>query len=240
VSILFWFFFFCFSLRLLYLLGFVFLFGRIFRRSSSAYFFFYFFIPGRLSVSGRTLWSSATNKSKNEVDQSSHAKFDETQSEGGVEGVNQVPFAKIVEGVPRYEVCRRFLTTLFLTNQGNLDIHFENEAERINGFSVSVIKAEKEWLSFEEEDAAAVPVQDGETETKKAGRTKKSSPNSPAAAEAATTTKPGRPKKSAPAEDEDKEPEGADEPLRKKRRSSSTQKVSTTAATGSRKMKAGA
>jgi len=40
-----------------------------------------------------TLCFGASNKSKNEVDQSSHAKFDETQNEGGVEGVNQVPSA---------------------------------------------------------------------------------------------------------------------------------------------------
>jgi len=159
------------------------------------------------------------------------------------EGCNQVPFEKIVEGVPRYEVCRRFLTTLFLTNQGNLDIHFDNEEERINGFRVSVLNADKEWISFEGEEAAPVPVQEGETGTKKAGRTKKSSSDPPAAAEEATTTKAGRPKKSAPVEDEDKEMDGAEEPPRKKRRSTSTQKVSTTAApaaTSGRKTKAGA
>merc|ERR1712100_819592 len=36
-----------------------------------------------------------------------------------------VLFKDLVDGLPRYEVCRRFLTALFLTNQGNTDILFE-------------------------------------------------------------------------------------------------------------------
>merc|ERR1719162_733799 len=93
-------------------------------------------------------------------------------------GHSPILFEKLVEGVPRYEVCRRFLTTLFLTNQGNLDIHFESEAERINGFGVSVLKADKEWISFEGQEAA-VPVE-GEKEAKRAGSTKKDSNAEPA------------------------------------------------------------
>ena len=47
-----------------------------------------------------------------------------------------LPFAALVEGQPRWEVCRRFLTTLLLTNQGNTDILFGNEMERLNNFKV--------------------------------------------------------------------------------------------------------
>lgn len=151
-------------------------------------------------------------------------------------GHSPILFEKLVEGVPRYEVCRRFLTTLFLTNQGNLDIHFESEAERINGFGVSVLKADKEWISFDEE---AAPVQDGETVSKKSGRAKKDA-EQPASAELAKAGKAGKAKKAKPAEEkEEEELEIAEEPLHKKRRSNAAQKVPA-AAEGGRRTKAGA
>ena len=34
-------------------------------------------------------------------------------------------FTEFVDGVPRYEVCRMFLTSLFLCNQGNLDFELK-------------------------------------------------------------------------------------------------------------------
>jgi len=122
----------------------------------------------------------------------------------------RILFENLVQGVPRYEVCRRFLTTLFLTNSGNTDIHFEGEAERINGFSVSVLKAEKEWISFEGEGTAAE--QDMQ------------------AAKGAKEAKLGRQKKVV------KDAEQAEgEPLRKRRRASDagkSQQVSTVSAGG--------
>jgi len=64
-----------------------------------------------------------------------------------------VPFATLVQGQPRWEVCRRFLTALLLTNQGNTDIIFGSEEERLNNFKVQLLKAEKEWISLEGDEA---------------------------------------------------------------------------------------
>jgi condensin-2 complex subunit H2 len=68
-----------------------------------------------------------------------------------------VPFSRLVHGQPRWEVCRRFLTCLFLTTQGNTDIVFESESERVNNFGVSLLKAEATHLTlYGEEDASRV------------------------------------------------------------------------------------
>jgi len=67
-----------------------------------------------------------------------------------------VPFKDLVAGCPRYEVCRRFLTALFLTNQGNTNILFDSEAERINGFKIKVLMAEKEWITLDAEQSPVV------------------------------------------------------------------------------------
>lgn len=63
-----------------------------------------------------------------------------------------LPFARLVEGHPRWEVCRRFLTTLLLTNQGNTDILFDGEEERINHFKVKLLKAERKMISLQEDE----------------------------------------------------------------------------------------
>eukprot|EP00747_Dinoflagellata_sp_TGD_P166561 gnl/TRDRNA2_/TRDRNA2_189519_c0_seq1.p1 gnl/TRDRNA2_/TRDRNA2_189519_c0~~gnl/TRDRNA2_/TRDRNA2_189519_c0_seq1.p1 ORF type:complete len:719 (+),score=164.01 gnl/TRDRNA2_/TRDRNA2_189519_c0_seq1:51-2159(+) len=73
-----------------------------------------------------------------------------------------VPFARIVANQPRWEVCRRFMTTLFLTNHGNTDIVLDNDEETTNRFGVKLLQAERKWveleqrelLELEEEDAA--------------------------------------------------------------------------------------
>jgi hypothetical protein len=73
-----------------------------------------------------------------------------------------IPFARLVHGHPRWEVCRRFLTCLILTNQGNTEIVYENDRDRIDRFSVKLLKAEKPHLSlYDEEPASAVPIQSG-------------------------------------------------------------------------------
>jgi len=69
-----------------------------------------------------------------------------------------LPFAALVEGQPRWEVCRRFLTTLLLTNQGNTDILFGNEMERLNNFKVQLLKAEKRMISLDAEESVPAPL----------------------------------------------------------------------------------
>merc|ERR1712217_525805 len=78
-------------------------------------------------------------------------KMTEIQKNGD-EGV--IPFARLVRGQPRWEVCRRFLTCLILTNQGNTDIVFGNEEERLNKFSVKLLKAEHKKISLDDDEAA--------------------------------------------------------------------------------------
>lgn len=73
---------------------------------------------------------------------------------GGGEDDIIIPFSRLVYGQPRYEVCRRFLTCLLLTNQGNTDLIYETEEERLNKFKVKMLKAEKRMISMDGEEAA--------------------------------------------------------------------------------------
>jgi len=66
-----------------------------------------------------------------------------------------IPFRRLVHGQPRWEVCRRFLTCLILTNSGNTDILYETEEERLNKFHLKLLNSKKEWISLEEEASAA-------------------------------------------------------------------------------------
>lgn len=67
-----------------------------------------------------------------------------------------VPFSRLVHGQPRWEVCRRFLTCLLLTNQGNTDI-LEGEDE--NDFHVKLIQAERKSVSLHpERDVSPAPI----------------------------------------------------------------------------------
>merc|ERR1712048_391639 len=59
------------------------------------------------------------------------------------ERVTSIPFAALVEGQPDWEVCRRFLTCLQLTNQGNTEIEYEGEEERLNTFKVRLVSTER-------------------------------------------------------------------------------------------------
>jgi len=79
-----------------------------------------------------------------------------------------VPFSRLVQGQPRWEVCRRFLSCLFLTNQGNTDILFSGEEERLNHFRIKLLSAEKKMISLEEEEGT------DQTKQARAGRGKKS------------------------------------------------------------------
>jgi len=73
-----------------------------------------------------------------------------------------IPFAQLVEDQPRWEVCRRFLTCLILTNHGNTDIEYSNEDERVNGWKVKLLKADKPMISLDADDeAAAAPAAGG-------------------------------------------------------------------------------
>jgi len=64
-----------------------------------------------------------------------------------------VPFKSLVNGQPRWEVCRRFLTTLFLTNLGNTDIVVPTEEDKLNRFGVKLLIAEKKMIHLEGEEA---------------------------------------------------------------------------------------
>jgi len=79
--------------------------------------------------------------------------------DGNEGGERTIKFGRLVHGQPRWEVCRRFLTCLILTNHGNTDIVFNSEEERLNDFSIKLIKAEKKWISLEGEEEAAAPKQ---------------------------------------------------------------------------------
>merc|ERR1712190_10913 len=65
-----------------------------------------------------------------------------------------VPFAHLVNGHKRWEICRRFLTTLMLTNQGNTDILYQTEEERLNKFKIQVLDAEKKRIALDVDDPA--------------------------------------------------------------------------------------
>lgn len=64
-----------------------------------------------------------------------------------------VPFPRLVHGQPRWEVCRRFLTCLLLTNQGNTDIVVADEAQCANRFSVKLLDAQMKSVALEGEEA---------------------------------------------------------------------------------------
>lgn len=66
-----------------------------------------------------------------------------------------IPFSQLVQGQPRWEVCRQFLTCLLLTNQGNTDIVFDGEEERMNSFGVKLLKADVAAAALDGEEAAA-------------------------------------------------------------------------------------
>merc|ERR1712194_23364 len=72
-----------------------------------------------------------------------------------------IAFARLVYGQPRWEVCRRFLTCLILTNQGNTDILFDSEEERLNGFRIKMLNAEKKMISLAAEEGHQQPVKRG-------------------------------------------------------------------------------
>jgi len=69
----------------------------------------------------------------------------------GPEGGTPVPFSVLCEGLPRWEVCRRFLTILVLTNHGNTDIVVYRDEEKLNGFSLQLINAKKDLPSLQDD-----------------------------------------------------------------------------------------
>lgn len=88
---------------------------------------------------------------------------------GDGDEAREVPFARLVHGQPRWEICRRFLTCLILTNIGNTDILFDNEDERLNGFRIKLLKAERKMISLDgEEEGQLAPAATGKRVAKKA------------------------------------------------------------------------
>jgi len=77
-----------------------------------------------------------------------------TSMDDGKTDEQGIPFARLVHGQPRWEVCRRFLTCLLLTNQGNTEIVADDE--RMHGFGVKLLEAEPKKISLEDE-AAPLP-----------------------------------------------------------------------------------
>ncbi|CAE8583313.1 unnamed protein product, partial [Polarella glacialis] len=73
-----------------------------------------------------------------------------------------IPFSRLVHGQPRWEVCRRFLTCLLLTNEGNTDIVVDGEEDRQNTFGVKLLQAERKMISLETEaKPLAAPTEGG-------------------------------------------------------------------------------
>jgi len=69
----------------------------------------------------------------------------------GPEGGTPVPFSVLCQGLPRWEVCRRFLTMLVLTNHGNTDIVVHKEQDRLNSFALQLINAKKDLPSLQDD-----------------------------------------------------------------------------------------
>jgi hypothetical protein len=69
----------------------------------------------------------------------------------GPEGGTPVPFSLLCEGLPRWEVCRRFLTILVLTNHGNTDIVVQSPDLKLNGFSLQLVNAKKDLPSLQDD-----------------------------------------------------------------------------------------
>merc|ERR1719265_382200 len=69
----------------------------------------------------------------------------------GPEGGTPVPFSALCQGVPRWEVCRRFLTILVLTNHGNTDIVVHCDQDRLNSFALQLINAKKDLPSLQDD-----------------------------------------------------------------------------------------
>merc|ERR1719235_2873073 len=69
----------------------------------------------------------------------------------GPEGGKPVPFSLLCQGVPRWEVCRRFLTILVLTNHGNTDIVVHCDQDRMNNFALQLINAKKDLPSLQDD-----------------------------------------------------------------------------------------
>jgi len=86
----------------------------------------------------------------------------EKTAEGEDQPGQAIPFSRLVYGQPRWEVCRRFLTCLILTNQGNTDIVCEAEDDRVNKFGLKLLKAEQNHLSlYSDEEPEAMPIAAG-------------------------------------------------------------------------------
>lgn len=80
-----------------------------------------------------------------------------TSLQSGENSEVMVPFARLVHAQPRWEVCRRFLTCLLLTNEGNTDIVFDADEERLNEFKVKLLKAERQLICLEGGAAEQMP-----------------------------------------------------------------------------------
>merc|ERR1719221_970910 len=63
------------------------------------------------------------------------------QKDSNVVG-KSIKFSRLVYGQPRWEICRRFLTCLILTNTGHTDIVYDSEEDRLNGWAIKLLKAE--------------------------------------------------------------------------------------------------
>eukprot|EP00397_Hematodinium_sp_SG-2012_P014673 GEMP01014926.1.p1 GENE.GEMP01014926.1~~GEMP01014926.1.p1 ORF type:complete len:725 (+),score=185.76 GEMP01014926.1:200-2374(+) len=76
------------------------------------------------------------------------------QKQSEVDERTKFPFSELVDGLPRYEVCRLFLTSLFLTNQGNLDIEYANNDE-VFKFILHLLKSQKNFDALADEPGRA-------------------------------------------------------------------------------------
>lgn len=80
---------------------------------------------------------------------------EKAQADHELEESSSIPFSRLVYGKPSWEVCRRFLTCLILTNQGSTDIVPESDEHTINCFSVKLLKEERHGAELGREQSAS-------------------------------------------------------------------------------------
>ena len=78
-----------------------------------------------------------------------------------------MPFESLIGGMPRWDICRKFLTTLVLTNHGNFDLKQDDEGGTGN-FSVKLMdrQARMDKMQVEADELAGV-VEDKKKDEKK-------------------------------------------------------------------------
>lgn len=87
------------------------------------------------------------------VDQIGQYDTEARARQGEAAAAPEVNFAHVMNGAPKYEVCRAFLTTLFLTNQGNFDLEMVEEEDGFKSFNLQLLRGDLSKVDFADEQA---------------------------------------------------------------------------------------